>query len=303
MNGFLFLNIKYLKICKREEQNDGDQAEISVFQWRYGYGCYQVPVIVCQTQVFIITRSFMSRYESRNQYYDNLLSDARAAFKNHKISEEFAPYHWLIQRPYRDGHPGWDWCYAAEIIVTVSGSVVVTGDIGPMIYGRYSNPRTNPEGGAHWMGRQGGVTGYVRQKASIGMGSKRDAVDKWDSDIAYTDLQELVDERIDEIKEDYGDIDNDVDYEDYTEEEKEKIREELEKKLSEDEELEAYREAMTMVEDGPEIALGPIYDNITDGWEICGSIGIVPDPDVFFTWAALEKLSQLLIEREGNKNE
>jgi len=245
----------------------------------------------------------MSRYKSQKEYYNSLLSDAREAFKNHQISQQLSPYHWIIQRPYRDGHPGWDWCYAAEIIVTVSGSVVVTGDIGPMIYGRYSNPRTNPEGGVHWMGRQKGVTGYVLQKASIGMGSKRDAVEKWDSEIAYTDLQERIDERIAEINEEYGDIDNDEDYEHYTENEKEEIKKELEKKISDDKELEAYREAMDMVEDGPEIALRPIYDNVYDGWELVGGIGTVPDPDVFFTWAALERLSQLLIEREENKNE
>lgn len=240
----------------------------------------------------------MSHYQSKKEYYNGLLANAREAFKNHKISQQIAPYHWIIQRPYRDGHPGWDGCYAAEIIVSWSGSVIVTGDIGPMIYGRYSNPRTNPEGGVHWIGRQGGVTGYVRQKASIGMGSTRNAVDKWDSDIAMIDLQEYYDERVAEIKEEYGDIENN---EDYT---KDELEMEIEEVISDDKTLNAYKDAMDRVDEGPEIALQSVYYNITDGWEIAGSIGIVPDSNVFFTWAALEKLSQLLLARvDDNKKE
>lgn len=251
----------------------------------------------------------MSRHESRKHYHDQLMKFAREAFANHQISKQLSERHWLIQRPYTDGHPGWDWTYAAEIIVTLSGRIVVTGDIGPMLFGHYSEPRKTPEGAIHWMGRQKEVTDYVCEKSHIGLG---ESTEQWEADVARHDLQSDYDECVDTHREQ---IRGDVTYEilDARDEDddspldpqlvEQATERELQKRLKEDAYAQAYLECienLDNVDAHPSEILRPLYENTTDGCEIAGHIGMVPKPTVYYTWAALERLSALLLARKNS---
>lgn len=253
----------------------------------------------------------MPRHESRKQYHDQLMKLAREAFANHQISQKLSDRHWLIQRPYPDGHPGFDWTYAAEIIVSMSGRIVVTGDIGPMLFGHYCEPRSNPEGAIHWMGRQKEVTSYVCEKSHIGLG---EATEKWEADVARHDLQayynECVDTHREQIREDVtAEIKDARDEDDDSPIDPQLINDaierELPKRLKEDEYAQAYLECMRNTEDadyGPTETLRPLFENTADGWEIASSIGMVPKPAVYYTWAALERLSILLLPRKNDND-
>jgi len=246
----------------------------------------------------------MSKHESRKQYHEQLMKFAREAFENHQISQQLSERHWLIQRPYPDGHPGFDWTYGAEIIVTLSGRIVVTGDIGPMLYGHYTRPRENPEGAIHWMGRQKEVTGYVCEKSHIGLG---ESTEQWEREVARHDLQGYYDECVEEhranlrtditaVLEDERDEDDDSPIDQDRLEKR--IELELSETLAKDEYAQAYLECIENLNDvdaGPTEVLRPLFENTADGWEIAGHIGMVPKPAVYYTWAALERLSVLLL--------
>jgi hypothetical protein len=250
----------------------------------------------------------MSKHESRKQYHDQLMRFAREAFENHQISQQLSDRHWLIQRPYKDGHPGFDWTYAAEIIVTLSGRIVVTGDIGPMLFGHYSNPKTNPEGAIHWMGRQKEVTGYVCEKTHIGLG---ESTEQWEAGVARSDLQAQYDELVRELKENLrvditAQLEDERDSDDETPIDQERLEKRLELELSEelakDEYAQAYLECienLNNVDAHPSEILRPLYEDTSDGWEIAAGIGMVPKPSVYYTWAAIERLSVLLLMKAG----
>jgi hypothetical protein len=250
----------------------------------------------------------MSKHETRKQYHDQLMKFAREAFENHQISQQLSERHWLIQRPYPDGHPGFDWTYAAEIIVTLSGRIVVTGDIGPMLFGHYSKPRSKPEGAIHWMGRQKEVTGYVCEKSHIGLG---ESTKQWEADIARDDLQCYYNECVEEHRENLHNdltarLEDERDSDDETPIDQERLAQMLEKELAEELAEDAYAQAyLECIENAknpdfsPTEVLRPLFENTVDGWEIAAEIGMVTKPAVYYTWAAIERLSALLLMKDG----
>jgi len=245
----------------------------------------------------------MPRNRTREEYHEQMTTLAREAFANHQISERLSERHWLLQRPYTEGAPGWDWTYAAEIVVTRSGNILVTGDIGPMIFGHYSEPRKNPKGGVHWMGRQRGVDSYITEKASIGMGGGHpDSVYHWDTDIARADLNDYYRERVEELREEITDhVTAEAEYDEVAVDPA-KIERRLNEAIKTDAYAQAYQECKNDLDMGPDIALQPLGE-CDDGWEIASGIGRVTDPTVYYAWAALERLSILFNEEEKDAEE
>ena len=249
--------------------------------------------------------------ETRKDYHTAMMQYAQEAFKNHKISRQISERHWVIQQPYKDGHPGWDSMYAAEIIVTVCGRIVVTGDIGPMLFGYYSLPDSNPEGAIHWMGRQGKVDSYVCEKAHIGMGED---IKEWNADVARVDLTDIYDQRVEDLKENVretvaANIDDEIADGELSVDPKlrdamieRKVPHEHAIAIDNDEVAQACLEGKRYAHDGPMVALEKLY-NCDDGCELASDVGMVPKPAVYYTWAALERLSQLLLEKTNETTE
>jgi hypothetical protein len=119
---------------------------------------------------------------------------SREAFKNHRISRVLGEEgHWLIQRPYKDGAPGWDGIFAAEIVIFQGGKIVVWGDIQPVMFAYYGRYR-NPEEVVRWMGTHDEPDSYVFEKAAIGSGGSS-MMEEWDGEIAQFRLREALEDR------------------------------------------------------------------------------------------------------------
>jgi hypothetical protein len=157
-------------------------------------------------------REAQKRYHARRVHLDKngedpkerhkqLCEDARNAFTKHQISRVVSPGHWLLQTPYETPPSGWDWTMAAEIVVFQGGKIVVWGDLFPVMfayYGKFDDPAQV----IHWMGKNEDIGYYVHQKAVIGSG--KESIDEWDSDVARFELLRAVDERLEEV-DDYVD--------------------------------------------------------------------------------------------------
>lgn len=145
-------------------------------------------------------------------------------------------------------------------IVCMGPGIVVWGDIDGVIY---SGGPADPVSKVHWLANAHGR--YLKEKATIGMSHV--GVERFDVDIAIEDLEECLKEAKENEKTD---------------------------------DATALKEAIDNLRCGllPDRVLSDLHDEISDSWEWLGDIGRVVDPRVFYTHAAVKRLSDLLESEE-----
>jgi hypothetical protein len=246
--------------------------------------------------------------ETRSRYNEKMWKQSRKAFDRHEIRTR-GEGRWTIQRRNSrpedsdaTGNTGWTWIMGAEIVCMGHQAIAVVGDIDSMVFAHGGNDYLRR---IFWMGRSTSL-GYIQEKAQIGTTS-RELVTSYEADVARSDLEYRIRERLGELERD----------DDPTDEELEKqIDKEVAKLLGErsltgymhdcehhDAEVRAYVETYHWyVEDGPHSVFNHLYNYNGVEFEaeyIC-DIGDVISPRVFYAHAAVARLAELLAKESEN---
>ena len=206
-------------------------------------------------------------------YTEKLRDDAIRAFKDHHlIEDDRVNGKWFLARKYEDGSTRGD--MATEIISLRNGRLFVGGDINDCVFAYFGGHRdATPEqknvGKVAWIGNHEGF-GYIQEKAGIGMTDNGKLTEVWEADIARLQIKAFLKD-LEEEKEDYSEI-------------------AYEKKK------EAFKEAIGLLEDGPEVMGRHLYDSLGyDDMESLFDIGQVISPRVMYAWAACRRLCELIL--------
>lgn len=206
---------------------------------------------------------------------ERLHEQAAEAFSRHQIRRQ-GDGRWLIQRKYDDDN-GWSSTFATEVISLYGGELYVGGDIDFVIFGYYSDTSSHTDK-LDWMGRCNDFGWYINQKATIGTGRK--LIEVYDDDAARDYVRQwLADEREAEqaedreaslslqlddlLSNDHGRVHSRVPWED-----RHQLIEHLHDELG--------------------------YDVMSERYDI----GMVIAPRVYYAYAALRKLCDLLDEQQ-----
>lgn len=187
-------------------------------------------------------------------YYKRLRQDAEQCLKNHKITETGSNY-WII------GEPG-TLIFKAQILISYDRSLIVYGDIRPVIFSRFCGGPGN-DLVVRWIATSG--LHYIAEKAHIGMGYE--GCEVYEPSVA-------LDAALAYKKEAHEDTDDDR--------------------------LRAWEEIIEEIpcEDADEIRKR-VYE-ATQDFEIAAAIGMVPSPRVIWGWLMIQKLHQLLESEKEN---
>lgn len=189
---------------------------------------------------------------------------ATKAFESHQIVER-SERSFLLQKPYEDGN-GFRGDMGAEIFVGYWGTIYVGGDIDSCVFAY--GPKGVRERIA-WMGGTNDVSYYVAQKASIGTrNGSGPGMKTYDFNEAHDDLKQWLDDN-----------------------------------KGEGEHVKLTETIKQMIEDGipethPEMTDALFANHNYDEIEGLLDTGMVVEEKVYYCWAALRKLHQLLQEEE-----
>jgi len=135
--------------------------------------------------------------EARRARDTKLIAEVQEVFKDHTIHSE-TNARWTIARHYEDGHMKSD--FWVEIVVLGGGSLLIHGDIGPIIFSSYSGSidrPLNPLNVVRWVGCKSGVSYYLQGKARIGEGCPTcSTADCFKSEIARLECDDQLKEAI-----------------------------------------------------------------------------------------------------------
>jgi hypothetical protein len=249
-----------------------------------------------------------------NQDYDaRRKAQAIHAFRNHTIHDR-GENRWLISVHYGDG--AFKSFYWAEIVALSHGVLFVHGDIEACIFsgGSYREPMSL----LHWVGAHDDVSYYLAQKARMGMGT-RSGLDAFDPDVALYDIEQYKLSRLEEIAEDCFFEDGEAVPELNDAYEYEYVKDVTQmgdkgqyiypspRTGTTDDIVEVWKEAPRHVDDGPYVFHHWLYDELVSAGDVdCGeyveSVGTVVDSRVYYAWAAVRRLLELLKEEEADAN-
>jgi len=207
-------------------------------------------------------------------YQQNTEALAARAFEKHMIKSR-GDGRWVIAKKYEDGA----WCgfYMAEVIVGVHGTLIVHGDISPVMFGHYSG-YTDPLQVVGWVAYSG-ISSYLQSKAHIAFCAPfdRDLTKSFNPDVAIWELKDRLKDRLQELEDYYEDVDE-----------------------IDDPEVAAWRKAIRGVGgDAWEMVRHELYDDLEDAGccdvgEMIWDIGEVPAARLYYAQAACRRLLELL---------
>lgn len=206
---------------------------------------------------------------SRDQYHKRFMDRASREFVNHGIARRTGDDRWLLQRRHPDTDK-FDWTMSAEVVCLAGGRLYVGGDIFPVIFAYCSDPGIQR---VRWMGGTTDLNYYVAQKASLGFGGD-ELVSTYSAEVARSDLDDLAHE-FQEIRECHPD----------------------------DPMLVSIREAHRFADEGHQelyrfLRSEADRHEVPDFMEERYGLGKVLSPRIYYAWAALARLIQLLDQEE-----
>lgn len=213
-----------------------------------------------------------------SEYRERLKRQAKRAFETHEITEDNLTA-WRIQKRYKDGR-GWSSTHEARIAV-LGPYLVVVGDIDTVAFAYGSG---GPLDVVQWIGLHQSID-YLAQKAAIGTG--REVVEVWDYDVATDQVDAWL-----------ADCDNEdcdkTPCAECAEAEPGYAHECEECALSRCDSCKRLLESRSEISDEGAHAF---YSSLEYEWLECQP-GMVTAPRVFYAWAAVARLWQLLKDRD-----
>lgn len=194
---------------------------------------------------------------ARDRYYAQMTQYAKESFAAHEISEWLGSGRWLLKKKDKSGV--WEGHMSAEIICTHNRMILVEGDSPSCRFGYGPADYVSRIG---WLGSLPEVSSYVFEKACPG---DVPAPSRWDRNIAESEMLEVL-----EIPDHYD--------------------------LGADE-VGALRDSLDgYMDEGQDRWLSSIYYTVGSDFmtEVASTMGVVPEPRVFYAHASIARLWEIL---------
>lgn len=189
----------------------------------------------------------------------DLKERALAAFCEHRVTQ-VGPGHWVFRRL------GTGAFYVEVVALTGCGHLLVAGDIDTCAFSTFSRPREATDEDLalamlRWIGGQTSPSGYVEEKARIGLTDRGQLAQVYESEVAREEIQGLLREEDDEDRRG------------------------------------VFAEALHYTDERQPL-LTFLYEATGDA-ELVSDLGMVTSPRVIWAWAAVRQLMLALVEVEA----
>lgn len=213
---------------------------------------------------------------TRSAHEKRVERQSREAFARHEIVEHSTHRHmgrWLMCAP-DEKHGGYTGIFWVEVVELEHGHLLVHGDIPPVVFCMYPTKGAVPGSLVRWMRRPTPRDGYLQEKAGIGAGAGREVCRKYKPEIAVEDARAWWREegRDDALLNSDGGEDEVGEFE------------------------EKFRDALGRIgrDDCLPQEAASLWFEVIEDCEVWQHWGYVTDVHFAHTWAALQRLNELL---------